>query len=373
MQLPVIERFVFLLAILIYVLPTTGAAQVTACNLSNTAMDVQVAQQVEGFEADEWSTSPPFRIQPKQCAVLVSKIEYQTYYLRYNFINDYRPLFPNSRKFCMSLRGLGVESAEPPCIPGQAALDFFPIDTSNRKYYRADLSCNGCQGDPGDTLRASGVVIAPTENSEFAQLEGKPAVFKVSGESWQSDLEWSKGNTGVWGETNCVDEYVATYPKCAASGGRSCLMAIAEQSARDNDCANTMKLALITQCHNDAATQRIQTAGLFQVCQYLGPPQRQAPTSPPSQPVATASPPAQIYYVSKVFECVKINDPNVHSSCKVEHRSSVSCDDATNGLERDVAARGNVCQRCTRGTFDGTRTTTGESRWVQDGICRVEW
>jgi hypothetical protein len=87
---------------------------------------------------------------------------------------------------------------------------------------------------------------------------------------WQAHINWSIGNhTTDPGETNCVEQYVATEPACITGGGRACLMARAIDSAKANNCSYAMRLTLITQCHNGGAQQAIGGAGQASVCNYL--------------------------------------------------------------------------------------------------------
>jgi hypothetical protein len=87
---------------------------------------------------------------------------------------------------------------------------------------------------------------------------------------WQGHIDWSVGNhTTDPGETNCVDQYLATEPACITAGGRSCLMARAIASAKSNNCSYAFRLTLITQCHNGGAQQAIGSAGQGAVCDYL--------------------------------------------------------------------------------------------------------
>jgi hypothetical protein len=87
---------------------------------------------------------------------------------------------------------------------------------------------------------------------------------------WQSHIDWSIGNhTTDPGETNCVDQYVATEPACITGGGRSCLMRRAIDSAKANNCSYALRLTLITQCHNGGAQQAIGGVGQDAVCIYL--------------------------------------------------------------------------------------------------------
>jgi hypothetical protein len=87
---------------------------------------------------------------------------------------------------------------------------------------------------------------------------------------WQKHIDWSIGNnTTDPGETNCVDQYLATEPACVTGGGRACLMSRAINSAKANNCAYAMRLTLITQCHSGGAQQAIGGAGPDAVCSYL--------------------------------------------------------------------------------------------------------
>src|SRR5260221_6992010 len=70
---------------------------------------------------------------------------------------------------------------------------------------------------------------------------------------WQEHLDWSIRNSDAGGSVDCPDKYLATYPECHISGGRSCMMKKAIQSAKDNDCANALRVSVITQCHNVTA------------------------------------------------------------------------------------------------------------------------
>jgi hypothetical protein len=87
---------------------------------------------------------------------------------------------------------------------------------------------------------------------------------------WQKHLDWSIGNhTSDPGETNCIDQYVATEPACIVGGGRSCLMKRAIESAKANNYAYAFRLSLITQCHNGTAQSQIGAAGQQAVGDYL--------------------------------------------------------------------------------------------------------
>jgi len=83
---------------------------------------------------------------------------------------------------------------------------------------------------------------------------------------WQSNIDWSIGNTGA---PDCVNQYLATEPRCLTEGNRSCLMRRAIESAKSENCSYAMRLTLITQCHNGHAQQTIGAAGEAAVCGYL--------------------------------------------------------------------------------------------------------
>ena len=95
-----------------------------------------------------------------------------------------------------------------------------------------------------------------------------PAVYGQKPD-WQKHLDWSISNSDAGGSVDCPDKYLTTYPECQVSGGRSCMMKKAIQSAKDNDCANALRVSLITQCHNTPARDQISRAGQAAVCRYL--------------------------------------------------------------------------------------------------------
>jgi hypothetical protein len=86
---------------------------------------------------------------------------------------------------------------------------------------------------------------------------------------WQSHIDWCIHNSDAGGSVDCPDKYAATYPECIVSGGRSCLMGKAIQSAKDGDYANAYRLAQICQCHNVTARDQIRDAGQKAVGDYL--------------------------------------------------------------------------------------------------------
>jgi hypothetical protein len=114
-------------------------------------------------------------------------------------------------------------------------------------------------------------IILATTLVVFVLFVGLPLhLFAQDKPDWQKHIDWSIGNeTTDPGETNCIDQYVATEPACITGGGRACLMRRAIDSARANNCSYAMRLTLITQCHNGGAQQAIGGAGQDAVCGYL--------------------------------------------------------------------------------------------------------
>jgi hypothetical protein len=183
---------------------------------------------------------------------------------------------------------------------------------------------------------------------------------------WQKHLDWCTTNSDAGGSVDCVADYLTTYPQCVASGGRSCLMSIAKTSARDHDCENAMKLALLCQCQNAEASRAISGAGEYQVCQYLGPPDppRFNPGPPPRRPPVTTPPPTIDYYVIWRYSC-QYADRTSAGDCTITQHSGVSCQDA----QRVIAQRAqssDVCKRCADVT-DNSKHVVGEPQRVTGG------
>ncbi len=87
---------------------------------------------------------------------------------------------------------------------------------------------------------------------------------------FKESLSWCISSyTKEPGELDCANEYVATYPECLTSGGRSCLMKKAVASAKDAKCDMAFRLALICQCHSDGGRSEIEAAGKQAVCDFL--------------------------------------------------------------------------------------------------------
>jgi hypothetical protein len=104
----------------------------------------------------------------------------------------------------------------------------------------------------------------------FSLIASTMVVALADKPDWQKHLDWSIGNhTTDPGETNCVEQYVATEPACITAGGRSCLMQRAIDSAKASNYDYALRLSLITQCHNGNAQSQIAAAGKQAVGDYL--------------------------------------------------------------------------------------------------------
>jgi hypothetical protein len=90
---------------------------------------------------------------------------------------------------------------------------------------------------------------------------------KAQKPEWQTHVDWCIRNSDAGGSVDCPEKY--PYPECIVSGGRSCLMKKAIQSAKDGDYANAFRLAQICQCHNVTARDQIRDAGQKAVGDYL--------------------------------------------------------------------------------------------------------
>ena len=116
----------------------------------------------------------------------------------------------------------------------------------------------------------SGLVARRSALTFVVGLCSIASVLLAQKPEWQNDLDWSIGNhTSDPGETNCVDQYLATEPACIVGGGRACLMKRAIDSAKANNYAYAFRLSLISQCHNGTAQAQIGAAGQQAVGDYL--------------------------------------------------------------------------------------------------------
>jgi len=103
----------------------------------------------------------------------------------------------------------------------------------------------------------------------YSQLIQQSVVLAKQKPQWQQDIDWAITNSDSGGSVNCPDKYLATYPECALRGGRSCLMSKAIALAKAGDCNSALSIALITQCHNNAARSGIDAAGQQDICAFL--------------------------------------------------------------------------------------------------------
>lgn len=111
------------------------------------------------------------------------------------------------------------------------------------------------------------VVLSATSSAQDAAKCGQ---LNAENQNWQKNLSWCIGNTDAGGAVNCSADYATTYPECIASGGRSCIMGKAINSAKAGDKANAYRLSLMCQCHNTGAKDGIMyCAGQDAVANYL--------------------------------------------------------------------------------------------------------
>jgi hypothetical protein len=107
----------------------------------------------------------------------------------------------------------------------------------------------------------------------------KPAAPTCSKPEWQCHLDWSARDQGY---VDCPAEYQAYSPKCHLCtpgwkghpdclnvGGRARMMEYAKASARAGHCDQAFSEAVVTQCHNAPAIEKIREAGVESVCKYL--------------------------------------------------------------------------------------------------------
>lgn len=85
---------------------------------------------------------------------------------------------------------------------------------------------------------------------------------------------------------------------------------------------------------------------------------------PPRTPVPDTS-----FYVTARYPCKDNDNGSDRGSCDLTSRGS-SCANAVQALEALVAARGDVCKRCTEGTTDNTKHQAGAREWIHLGPCR---
>jgi hypothetical protein len=83
---------------------------------------------------------------------------------------------------------------------------------------------------------------------------------------WRKDIDWSSRDTG---SPDCPGEYVGLASVCLINGNRKCLISRAVTAANSQQCAQALRLAVVSQCHNPAAFHAIEEAGESVVCTYL--------------------------------------------------------------------------------------------------------
>ena len=90
-------------------------------------------------------------------------------------------------------------------------------------------------------------------------------------QEWESHLNWCEHNaTTDPGETNCPEQYGAVgAPWCILGGGRACLMKQATYLASQGQCLAAFHTAMVCQCHNSDARNKIKAAGQTKVCEFL--------------------------------------------------------------------------------------------------------
>jgi hypothetical protein len=86
---------------------------------------------------------------------------------------------------------------------------------------------------------------------------------------YQQHIDFAIGNHTGPDQLNCPEQYAATQPAAAFSGGRAALMTYAIAAAKANNYDYAFRLTLITQCHNGGAQSQIAAAGKMAVAEYL--------------------------------------------------------------------------------------------------------
>jgi uncharacterized membrane protein len=224
-------------------------AQLELCNHTTVGINSVVVY----IENGAWYAAGWYRADPNECTVVRSEIDNRYYYVHGEEINGSRQ-WGDGNSWCVNPTDAFTIPTNRPCQQNEQLRGFSTIDTGDNDEFEFDYSCSDCAPPPPE----------------------KP--------QWQKDLDWSISNSDAGGSTDCPLDY--PYPECVISGGRACLMRHAKQSAHDHDCANALRVALVTQCHNRGAANGIAAAGESQVCQYLGPPDPVVSAPPPPTPPA---------------------------------------------------------------------------------------
>jgi uncharacterized membrane protein len=326
-----------------------GRAQFTVCNRTTVSMNVAVGH-IEVVTQPLWYSQGWWHLTPGECKQVLPLVVGTHLAVRAEEENG-------PRRWPRELQGVPqycvLQSAFERAINGGCAdgdfRGFMDINVApGVTSYTYDLVCADCQA-----------VSAPS-------LPGSSPAAEAP---WKQQIEWCKGNSEAGGAVNCQADYSVTYPECLISGGRQCLMGKARQSALDNDCENAFRLAMICQCHNDAAAKLIQTAGVDKVCNYLGPPTPK-PVSwppPPKQPKPIYHWPGPDFYVSMRYSC-RDADGTSAGDCTITQHSGTSCAAAKQAISQTVQQNGDVCRHCPGSTVtDNSRSQYGGAVDVTGG------
>lgn len=334
-----LRTLVALSALVFGVANSVAIAQLTFCNKTTVPMNIAITYQEDSVTYTQgW-----YSLIPNQCKLLPNTITGRYVYVRGE--ESYGPRrWEGPIKYCVSDQAFKYVFYHP-CDSPDNLRGFQSVDTQNLARFEDDLTCADCP-PPSPTLRPSPLTPPP---------------------EWQVHLDWCKHNRDAGGAVNCQDDYAATYPACLISGGRSCLMGKAVQSAHDHDCENAFKLALICQCHSAEAQSAIRQAGVMAVCNYLGPPDPPQLNATPPNPRPNFNWPGTDYYVSMRYTC---QDSLGYSGgdCTITQHSSNSCQAARNGIADTVNKNGDVCKHCPGSQVtDNTKSVVGSPKDVTGG------
>jgi uncharacterized membrane protein len=260
----------------------SAESQPNAGNLDNLLDD----DDFEGPPSSgDWYTRGWFAIGPGECVTLLRHIEDPYIYVRGEEDKGSR-VWGGNQSECVNSNAFTRATSRTCNGQNEEVRTFNQVYTGNSSIFDYNLTCTDCSGPPPRNI------MGPAEFGEFLKTQATPT--PVGRPQWQEEIDWCKRNGDAGGSVDCPLLYA--YPECIVSGGRSCLMRKASQSARDGDCANAFRQALTCQCHNQGARDLIAQAGQDAVCRYLGPPPAPSPapnnSSQPgvSRPVTPGSP-----------------------------------------------------------------------------------
>jgi uncharacterized membrane protein len=264
--------------------PAQGQFQI--CDRTSVTVHVAVSylDQDGSFHTVGW-----LEVKPWQCATAFSTLTNRNYYVHAEEVGGGGRMWgDDTYSYCVQEGTFNVITHWP--CDDKSKVGFTHVDVGAYAHsYAHTLTCTDCP--PAEPETGNGFCANPACRPK-APRPTQPR------QQWQNDLDWSIGNSTAGSSTDCPQSY--PYPECVISGGRACLMKHAMRSARDNDCANALRVALITQCHNQGAANGIAAAGQFQVCQYLGPPDPPQPSAPPTPaPVQSQGAPHPVTFVNQ--------------------------------------------------------------------------